>query len=156
MSITTPLFPTAATTSDLFVNPRTATTSTTAPTTTNNNNYPSSGWGGYGGQSSYFQTVVISLVALAVLLIISVVSILSIPNIHLNTYAYRSLHKRCSCTTVVDDYATIKEVKNGHSQHYQPMDEPADEERRKRTLAKRLKCTNACWTFNPVSVQRSF
>ncbi|KAJ9103847.1 hypothetical protein QFC21_002309 [Naganishia friedmannii] len=72
MTATTPLFPTAATTSDLFVNPRTATTSTTAPTTTSNNNYPSSGWGGYGGQSSYFQTVVISLVALAVLLIISV------------------------------------------------------------------------------------
>lgn len=76
MSTTTPLFPTAPTSSDLFVNPRTATSSSAAATTTSNNNNSGYGWGGGGygnGQSAYFQTVVISLVALAVLLVISVV-----------------------------------------------------------------------------------
>lgn len=76
MSTTTPLFPTAATSSDLFVNPRTATT-TTSSTSAPQNTAGGYGWGGGGygtGQSAYFQTVVISLVALAVLLIISVAS----------------------------------------------------------------------------------
>ncbi|GHJ83992.1 hypothetical protein NliqN6_0394 [Naganishia liquefaciens] len=75
MSTTTPLFPTAPTSSDLFYNPRTATTFSAAATTSSNNNSPGYGWGGGGygnGQSAYFQTVVISLVALAVLLVISV------------------------------------------------------------------------------------
>lgn len=75
MSTTTPLFPTAPTSSDLFVNPRTATTNNAPSTTTNTNGGYGWGGGGYGtGQGAYFQTVVISLVALAVLLIISVAS----------------------------------------------------------------------------------
>lgn len=146
MSTTTPLFPTAPTSSDLFVNPRTATT--TSGSSAPNNTAGGYGWGGGGygtGQSAYFQTVVISLVALAVLLIISVASPPFNHRLAVRDPDTSPAH-RCSSITVAEDYDIIK-VKNGRSPRCLPMDVPGeDDAKRIKISARRPRCTNVCLT----------